>query len=103
MIIVPPLMTLSIHEKLKEIFINFDAELKPEASANLAILLKNIRGIKDVKIGESFFINKDHKYLEGDEAFEELKKEIKEDIVNSFMKDKMEENILRNFCFDSIN
>lgn len=96
-------MSVSVHEKYKEVFVTFDVDLEPDVSANLAILLRNVKGIKDVIIGESFFINKDRKYLEGDEAFEEYRKEIIEEIINAFIKDKMEENILRNFCFDSIN
>lgn len=99
---VPDLMFVSIHEKLKEIFINFDADLEPELSANLAILLRNIKGIKDVIIGDSFFITENNKYLEGDEALKELYNERKNKIINEFIKNKMEESLLRsNFCFES--
>ena len=97
---VHPWMSIIFNDKYQEIFVNFDVSVKPDISAELILMLKNVKGLKGIHIGDSFtVINK--KYLEGDEAIKKLEEIKRKEIIKEYIKEKLEDGMMRsNFMYE---
>lgn len=79
-------MILSIKNK-NSIGVSFYVATKPEISASSMGILYETKEIKTIAIMESFAITKEKEIVSGDEAYELLKKTMKNNIIQDFETD----------------
>ena len=86
-IIMADKMIISVIEN-SEILINFHICSKPSYSARIVIILKEIKNLKKIMVGEDFLFNDDGKYIEGEDAIKIFESFQEESIINDFLNEQ---------------
>jgi len=86
-IIMADKMIISIIEN-NEILINFHICSKPSYAARIIVILKEIKNVKKIMVGEDFLFNDNGKYLEGNDAIKEFESFQEENIINDFLNEQ---------------
>lgn len=61
---------LMLSSKDKELFINFHICAYPSFSGRIMAILREVRGIKKIQVGDDFVFDDDGTYLEGEKAID---------------------------------
>jgi hypothetical protein len=86
-IIMADKMIISVIEN-NEILINFHICSKPSYAARIIVILKEIKNVKKIMVGEDFLFNDNGKYLEGNDAIKEFENFQEENIINDFLNEQ---------------
>ncbi len=93
-VIITPDMNISYFPNDQEIHVSFYVLVPPNVACVYTLILKSIKGIKKVYVNDVFAFSEKGDYIEGEEAFKESKKELKNKIINEFMKEQFERHML---------
>lgn len=93
-------MAVFVNEKENGIGISFHAETRPETAGNYTLILKEIVGIKQIEIMESFVVDNNNKFISGQKAFDTLQKKMIKQVTNELAKEySYSELLMTNKCF----
>ena len=80
-----------------DLLISFYINIKPDVSAGYMLFFKNnIKGIKDIYVMESFYFNNDGQIISGDEAYKYFENLKNNSIINNYIRDRMQKELLIN-------
>jgi len=89
-------MVIMIDQIKDELSISFYAGTRPDDAAHAILILKEISEIKTIYIMDSYILLDDKKIIQGDEAFNELKKDIARKAVKKHALENIYKDILLN-------
>jgi len=92
-------MVIMVDQKKDELSVSFYAGTRPDEAAHAILTLKEIPEIKTIYIMDSYILLDNKKILQGDEAFNELKK----DIARKAVKEHALENIYKDILLNCNN
>lgn len=94
-------MIVYLDKNDNSIAVSFLASSRPEEVANNIMILKEIEGLDDIYIMESFVYDMNDKFLSGDEAHKLVKEAIQHEALKEFAKRQTYIDILSKAkCFD---
>jgi hypothetical protein len=76
---------LTVTSENNDVFISFNIDANPSYSARIMLILKEIKGIRDFCVGEDFIIDKNGKFIDGQDAINYYRKYQQEAIINEYM------------------
>ena len=94
-LIITDVMLLDYFDDKKKLSISFDVSVKPEMAAGFTLFLKeNVENINDIYVMESYHFDNEGNVISGDEAYKLFNIEKEKVIFNSFVKDRMQKEVL---------
>jgi len=94
-------MAVFINTEKHGIGISFHAETRPDKVATHTLIIKEVEGITDIEVMESFVVDEGNKFISGDKAFELVKKRLESQVIGSFMRENAYAELLMNErCFE---
>jgi hypothetical protein len=97
------MMILICEEKTKILKIFFHAGARPDESAQITLDLQTIKGIKHVYVSDVFlYVDNMENVITGYKAFDIFENNIKQNILDEFIKEQNELHYLMNCQIDSV-
>ena len=81
-------MIIFIRPDKKEVSIAFQATIKPDAAARNLLILSEVINTSKIDITEPFIYNENREMLSGDEAYDLVRKSIKQQGINEFIEEQ---------------
>lgn len=87
-------MLLFVHTETNEVGISFQAETKPQTTANSVLIVLEIDGVENVDIMESFVVDENNKFISGEKAFKLIDRKNQYEAMNEIFRDQAYAEIL---------
>jgi len=80
-------MAVFINTKEHGIGLSFHAETRPDTVATQTLIMKQVEGIEDIEIMESFVVDAGNKFISGEKAFKLVQQRIESQVIGVFVKE----------------
>lgn len=82
--------------KKNEVFINFQVGSNPSRAAKMVLILKEIKNLKEIYIGDDFLFDDKGNFINGDEAYKHYSDNVKDFIIAQFVNQQRQLYFLNN-------